>query len=196
MENLEAVTFVISALKKKKKHKLSDDVLKALGLDFDIDFLITDKDLNKELKTIDTFIPNDIVGSVSDTDCINLIMDLCLSNDIITSDLVESTAHANSVRKDQLDHAFYNITLALVNEGQVDEDQQVIYSKDTYPSEDNPPANITNEAKELWIDVVWPEHKNHIQEVGKNPKGQWEKSVYYLKQEGEQANISIYDIKQ
>ena len=113
MINEEALAIVIAELKKKKKQSLAERLYEALGIDFDVDTNISEKELQQALKNIKQYIPVESKTITPSKEAIiNLVTDIFITNKKVTSEIIETVATVNSIPKSEIDDIIYDITQA------------------------------------------------------------------------------------
>ncbi len=134
MVNEEALAIVIAELKKRKKQSLAERLYEALGIDFDVDTNISEKELQQALKNIKQYIPVESKTSTPSKEAIiNLVTDIFITNKKVTSEIIETVATVNSIPKSKIEDIIYDITQAFwakdLSQGQLEDERgEIIYS--------------------------------------------------------------------
>jgi hypothetical protein len=138
----DSVALVVATLKKKNKVSLANQILEALGIDFDVNTDITNNEIEQEIKQIKQYIPTeasvDIALAESNKESceeknLELIADLFINEDNVTTASLEKTAETNDVPVSDLIDKLCEITKAFwVSEAQVDESngQEIVYNEE------------------------------------------------------------------
>lgn len=138
----DSVALVIAALKKKNKSSLADQIMEALGIDFDVNTDINENELNQEIKQIKQYIPTEAAvdtalaenaeSSCDDRD-LELLADLFINEDNVTTASLENVAESNNIPVSVIIDKLCEVTKAFwVAESQVDESngQEIVYNEE------------------------------------------------------------------